>query len=104
MDNLDPLKERRRRVRRVVIVEIIFMTIGVICVLLPLEWRLITLVILGTRSIIVEAYAQLKQPMNTGEYVGYGKYYKEGKRTEKCEERKRRKAQNANKKDQGKQG
>lgn len=104
MKNQDPLKSRRRRVRRVVIVEIIFMAIGVLCVLLPLEWRLITLVILGARGIIVKAYAQLKQPINEGEYVGYGKEYKKEKYAEKREWRKRGKAQTANKKDQCKQG
>ncbi|MGN0824556.1 MAG: hypothetical protein ACI4MB_05770 [Candidatus Coproplasma sp.] len=105
MKNQDPSKARRRKIRRVVIVEIIFMSIGVLCVLLPLEWRLLTLVVLGARGIIVKAYAQLKQPIdNTGEYVGYGKEYKKEKRAEKREVRKRGKAQNANKKDQCKQG
>lgn len=103
MKNQDPSKERRRKVRRVVIVEIIFMAIGVLCVLLPLEWRLLTLVVLGARSIIIKAYAQLKQPIDRVEYVEYGKEYKKEKRTEKCERRERRKAQNA-KKDQGKRG
>ncbi|MGN0813351.1 MAG: hypothetical protein ACI4MQ_07575 [Candidatus Coproplasma sp.] len=104
MKKSDPIKERRRRVRRVVIVEIVFMAIGVLCVLLPLQWRLVTLVVLGARSIIIKAYAQLKQPIDTGEYVGYGKGYNQEKRTEKCKQQERRKAQNANKKDQCKQG
>lgn len=57
---IDPNKARRRKIRRVVIVEILFMAAGVVVVLLPLPWRLAALIVLGARGIIVKARAQVK--------------------------------------------
>lgn len=54
MRNSDPKKARRKKIRRAVIIEIVFMALGVVCCLLPLPWRLGALIVLGAREIILK--------------------------------------------------
>lgn len=67
----DPNAERKRKIRRIAIVEIIFMALGVVAVLLPLPWRLVALIALGARGIIIRARAEAKKlpPAGGGDYV-----------------------------------
>lgn len=51
-----PAKARKRRIVWGVIIEIIVMTIGVLCCLLPMPWRLVVPIIIVAREIILQAY------------------------------------------------
>ncbi len=54
MKNVDPEKARKRKIRRAVIIEIIFMSAGVLCCMLPLPWRLGALIAIGAREIVLK--------------------------------------------------
>lgn len=54
MKNVDPEKARKRKIRRAVIIEIIFMAAGVLCCMLPLPWRLGALIVIGAREIVLK--------------------------------------------------
>lgn len=57
----DPRKARKRKLHWLIFFEIVFMAIGVACVLLPLRWRIVTLIVLGAREILLKAHTRLKQ-------------------------------------------
>lgn len=52
----DPFKARKRRIVIGVIIEIIVMSVGVLCCILPLPWRLVVPIIIGAREIILKTY------------------------------------------------
>ena len=62
MRKKDAEKARRRKIRRAVIIEIVFMALGVVCCLLPLPWRLGALIVLGAREIVLKGIRAAKEP------------------------------------------
>lgn len=65
MKEQEPERKRRRRIWCAVIIEIVIMIISTLCVLIPLPWRLIVPIAIGTREIIKQAYAKIKEPKPT---------------------------------------
>lgn len=61
-----PDRSRNRRIVWSVIIEIIVMSVGVICCILPLPWRLVVPIIIGAREIILKAYRITREPGRTG--------------------------------------
>ncbi len=57
------MRRRKLRIARIIITEIIVMALGVICCIMPMPWRLIVPIIIGTRSILIKARARLKEPL-----------------------------------------
>ncbi len=55
-------KKRKSRIVRITIVEIIFMSLGVMAILLPLPYRVVALIVIGARGIIVRAIAESRKP------------------------------------------
>lgn len=53
--------KHRRTIHWLIFLEIVFMAIGVACVMLPLRWRVLTLIVLGAREILIKAHTRLKQ-------------------------------------------
>ena len=56
---------RKLRIFRMIATEIIIMSLGVLCCVMPLPWRLVVPIVIGTRSILLRARAKLKE--NTSE-------------------------------------
>lgn len=54
---------RKLRIVRLILTEIAVMSLGVMCCVMPMPWRLIVPIIIGTRSILIKARLQLKQPL-----------------------------------------
>lgn len=57
----DVEKIRKRKIIRAVIIEIIFLIMDVLCCLLPLPWRLLVPIIVGSRAIIVQAVRKSRE-------------------------------------------
>lgn len=57
----DPAKARKRKIIIAVIIEIVVMTIEVVCVLLPMPWRLVVPIVIGARAIIMQAVRKSKE-------------------------------------------
>lgn len=71
MRNVNPETERKRKIRRAVIVEIIVMSAGVLCCMLPLPWRLGVLIVIGAREIIIKGIrAARENPPNAPHCCG----------------------------------
>lgn len=101
MKNVNPETERKRKIRRAVIVEIIVMSAGVLCCMLPLPWRLGVLIVIGAREIILKGIKAAKEPPAPAVVHCCGgdkpktskrKHVEENKQTEAPEEPKKRKA------------
>ena len=52
---------RKLRIFRMIATEIIIMSLGVLCCVMPLPWRLVVPIIIGARSILLRARARLKE-------------------------------------------
>lgn len=101
MRKKDAEKARRRKIRRAVTIEIIVMSVGVLCCVLPLPWRLGVLIVIGAREIILKGIKAAKEPPAPAVVHCCGgdkpktlkrKPVEENKQTEAPEEPKKRKA------------
>lgn len=52
---------RKIRIARIILTEIIVMALGVLCCIMPMPWRLVVPIIIGTRSILLTARKKLKE-------------------------------------------
>jgi len=50
------------KVIRAVIIETVIMTVEILCCLMPMPWRLIVPIIIGARSIIMQAIRKSREP------------------------------------------
>lgn len=57
-----PEKTKKRRLIRVVIVELIIMVVSVCVSIMPMPYRLIVPIIIGARSILLKAHQSVKTP------------------------------------------
>lgn len=48
---------------RVILTEIIIMTVSVLCCVMPMPWRLIVPIIIGARSILIKAHTRQKEQL-----------------------------------------
>lgn len=102
------MKESKRRgaarrrwiIRLMIIIEIIFMAIGVACMLFPPRWQVFTLILLGAREIMFKAHTRMKyaDKQESEGIIDYGKEKRKDNNREENrgkDKRQRGKARNA---------
>lgn len=57
------MRRRKLRIIRIVITEILVMALGVVCCIMPMPWRLVVPILIGTRSILIKAHMRMKEPL-----------------------------------------